>query len=157
MLFDTLWKDFSSRFSSIIESLTRHRDLIDKEATSIDIAEARVWRVREQEELENRERDKRIQQLNRTVNWLSIDNSIHMPDDDLYRFSKTRLRGTCKWILRDQILVKWRETDENHRAMWMKGIPGAGKISVFCDPGRKRTDINLQAKLSYLPASFRIY
>jgi hypothetical protein len=131
MLFETFWKDFSSRFSTVIESLTRHRDLVDKEATSIDIAEARAWRARTQEELEDRERDKRIQQLNRTINWFRVDDSFHMPDDDLYRFSKTRLSGTCKWILRDKILVNWRKDDEHHPIIWMKGIPGAGKFSAL--------------------------
>ncbi|RFU29393.1 hypothetical protein B7463_g6916, partial [Scytalidium lignicola] len=127
VLFDSLWRDFNSRFNSIIESITRHRDLVDKEATSIDIAEARVWRVRAQEEVEEREHDKRIQQLNRTIDWLRIDGDFHIPDDDLYRFSKSCLSGTCKWILRDKILVNWRKDDEHHPVMWMKGIPGAGK------------------------------
>ena len=127
MLFDTLWKDFSSRFSTIIESLTRHRDLVDKEASSIDIAEARAWRIRTQEELEERERDKLLQQLNRTINWLRVDGDFQTPEDDLYRFSKTRLGGTCKWILREKILVNWRKDDEYHPVIWMKGIPGAGK------------------------------
>lgn len=131
VLFDSLWKDFNTRFNSIIESLTRHRDLVDKEATSIDIAEARVWRVRAQEELEERERDKRIQQLNRTIDWFRVDGDFHMPDDDLYRFSKSRLSGTCKWILRDKIILNWRKDDEHHPVMWMKGIPGAGKVPAY--------------------------
>jgi hypothetical protein len=131
VLFDSLWKDFNSRFNSIIESLTRHRDLVDKEATSIDIAEARVWRVHAQEELEDRERDRRIQQLNRTIDWLRVDGAFHSPEDDLYRFSRSRLSGTSKWILRDKILVNWRKDDEHHPVMWMKGIPGAGKVSTY--------------------------
>jgi hypothetical protein len=130
MLFETLWKDFNGRFSSIIESLTRHSDLVDKEATSIDIAEARVWRMRAQEELEDRERDKGLLQLNRSINWLRTEDSLQLPDDDLYRFSETRLKGTCKWILRDKIIVDWRKDDEHNPLVWLNGMPGAGKFAA---------------------------
>jgi hypothetical protein len=129
-LFDTLWKDFGSRFSGIIGRLVRHRDLIDQEATSIDITEARSWRIRAQEELEDREREKSTQQLNRTINWLVGESSIHMPEDDLYRLSAARLKGTCKWILREKVIMNWLKDDEHNPAVWMRGIPGAGTFCV---------------------------
>ena len=44
MVFDSLWKTFNSRFQAILESMRKHRDLIDREANAISIADAKVWR-----------------------------------------------------------------------------------------------------------------
>ena len=45
MVFDSLWKTFNPRFQGILESLRRHRNLIDQEANTINVSEARSWRT----------------------------------------------------------------------------------------------------------------
>lgn len=45
MLFDSLWKTFDARFQTILESMRKHRDLIDQEANAINITEAKKWRT----------------------------------------------------------------------------------------------------------------
>ena len=49
IFFDSMWKDFGARFASILQSLAKHRDLVDKEATSIELLEARTWRTQYEE------------------------------------------------------------------------------------------------------------
>ena len=51
MVFDSLWKNFDARFQTILASMRRHRDLIDQEASAIDITEAKKWRTERLEEI----------------------------------------------------------------------------------------------------------
>lgn len=44
MVFESLWRTFDDRFQVILESMRKHRDLIDQEANAIDIFEAKKWR-----------------------------------------------------------------------------------------------------------------
>ena len=56
ILFASLWKSFEGRFSGILSNLSRHKDMLIKEAVAIDIVEARKWRARASEELEKQEK-----------------------------------------------------------------------------------------------------
>ena len=46
-----MWKDFGARFASILQSLAKHRDLVDREAASIELLEARAWRIQFEEKI----------------------------------------------------------------------------------------------------------
>jgi hypothetical protein len=78
------------------------------------------------EELEMGEREAREIQIRGVLSWLEPGGSS-LPEDDLYRVSLLRLRGTCKWILQDQALISWMMDDDKDPILWMKGIPGGGK------------------------------
>lgn len=53
--FDSSWARFDLRFRGILDSLKRHGELVDKEANSIDIEEAREWRKKTLQDIKERE------------------------------------------------------------------------------------------------------
>ncbi|KAL9612221.1 MAG: hypothetical protein Q9167_003170 [Letrouitia subvulpina] len=53
ILFDSLWRTFDSRFRVILESMAKHRDLIDQEASTTDIVQARAFRQAQLFEFQN--------------------------------------------------------------------------------------------------------
>lgn len=125
IVFDSLWKDFGTRFNGILDSLARHRDLVDKEAMSIEILDARSLRIQEQHRLEQREKDRRVSQLQDSIAWLAVEDRIL--EDDLYRLSQRRQPGTCDWVLGISKLISWVADDDEEPILWLKGIPGAGR------------------------------
>lgn len=97
---------------------------MDKEAVSIDIVEARTWRMQVQEILERREKEREASQLQDAITWLAVDDCAQ--EDELDRLSYRRQPGTCDWVL-DALKVKsWMEDDTSNPVLWLKGIPGAG-------------------------------
>ena len=132
IIFDSLWKDFDRRFSGILESLARHRDLVDKEALSIDIVEARKWRLQTQEDIELRGNETRLTQLQHSTAWLAVEDV--MQDDDLDKFSRRRQPGTCDWILKNPRIASWIADTNDYPILWLKGIPGAGEHCLSISP-----------------------
>jgi hypothetical protein len=120
----SLWTDFASRFNGILERLARHRDLVDREASSIDIAEARTWRIQAQEDIEKREKQRCGCQLQDTITWLAVDDRLQ--EDELYRLTERRQEGTCSWVLKNPRLAAWIDEKDDESVLWLKGIPGAG-------------------------------
>lgn len=124
-----MWKDFESRFTGILESLARHRELVDKEAISIDIAEARSWRIRAEEDIERREKQRKEQQLHYAMAWLAVDDLLQ--EEEFDRLSERRQDGTCEWVVSSNQLKAWHENGDNEPILWINGIPGAGMIFPF--------------------------
>jgi hypothetical protein len=124
-----LWKDFESRFTGILESLARHRELVDKEAASIDIAEARSWRIRAEEDIERREKQRKEQQLHYVIGWLAVDDLLQ--EEEFDRLSDRRQDGTCEWVLTSPQLRAWIDEGDSEPVIWINGIPGAGMLCPF--------------------------
>ncbi|KAH7343012.1 hypothetical protein BKA65DRAFT_587311 [Rhexocercosporidium sp. MPI-PUGE-AT-0058] len=125
IFFDSLWKDFGARFLGILENLERHRDLVDREASTIAIIEAKKWRAKQQDNLEQLEDERRDRQLQDCISWLAIDDRSQ--EDALEKLSDLRQEGTCDWILESSQLRTWVEDRNAEPVLWLKGIPGAGK------------------------------
>lgn len=127
-MFGSLWKDFESRFTGILESLARHRELLDKEAISIDIAEARSWRIRVEEDIGRRENQRQEQQLHYATGWLCVDDLLQ--EEELDRLSDRRQDGTCEWVMRGSQLTAWMDGSNSETVIWINGIPGAGTVPL---------------------------
>ena len=139
ILFLSLWKDFQSRFATIIESLKKQRDFVDTEAASINIVESKDSRALIQYEIERRqkesiealernERNERIARLQHSVEWLSVDDTVQ--ETEYERMSRRRHEGTCEWIDEVAQMKSWLKDDIRHPLLWLSGKPGAGVISL---------------------------
>lgn len=124
-----MWKNFESRFTQILESLARHRELVDREAVSIDIAEARSWRVRSEEDIERREKQRKEQQLHYAIGWLDIDDLLQ--EEEVDRLSSQRQDRTCEWAMKNPEVKAWIEGSHKENLIWLNGIPGAGTLHWF--------------------------
>lgn len=109
-----------------MERLARYRDLVDKEALSIDIVESRIWRERINDEIEQKEQQRFNSQLQDVIGWLSVDDRLQ--EDDLDKLSRARQEGTCLWIENVSECTLWMMQSKSPSVMWLNGIPGAGKL-----------------------------
>ena len=104
---------------------------------SIDIVEAKNWRIQAQLRLEQYEKERQISQLQDSIAWLAVEDRIL--EDDLDRLSRRRQPGTCDWVLGISKLVSWLVDDDEEPVLWLKGIPGAGTASVRDHPSTKKS------------------
>jgi hypothetical protein len=139
VFFDSLWKDFGVRFLGVLENLARHRDLVDREASSIAIIEAKKWRALQKDDIDRREIERRDQRLQDCISWLAIHDRSQ--EDDLDRLSQRRQSGTCEWVLSSAHLRTWVENQNEEPVLWLKGIPGAGRFSSFTKPPQMANEL----------------
>jgi hypothetical protein len=129
LFFDSLWKDFDSRFNNILERLTRHKNQVTNEAIAIDLVESRQWRAKVQEDLENKEKQRTKTHVHDTMAWLNV--TAEDQDNILDQLLSKRLAGTCEWIFRSPKMGSWRDDAHGEPLLWVKGIPGAGILLIF--------------------------
>lgn len=124
MIFDSLWKSFDSRFNGILESLIKHKEILNKEVVTIDVAEVHSWRAKQQEEIEIREMRRLNTYIHDTIAWLGISTIEQV--DRLDELVSRRLDGTCQWIFRNEKFRAWKDDALGEPVLWVKGIPGSG-------------------------------
>ena len=119
------WGLFSKRFNSVLLNLSKHCELLDKEAASAHFAEMRDFRDKRQREDERYEKQRRAQIMQDVVTYLS--ESEDAQEEYLHRISDKRLPMTCNWLLDDDQVKSWLDDSTGCGILWMTGIPGAGK------------------------------
>lgn len=129
LLFDSLWKDFELRFDSILDRLSQHRDLIDKEAVSFDIVQASRNRRKIDEELEKTEQERSNSHLQAVLSWLCVDD--RQQEDDLWHLNQKRYPDTCQWLLETSKYQTWLSEHSQSPVVWLQGIPGSGMSYSF--------------------------
>ncbi|UQC74164.1 NACHT domain-containing protein [Colletotrichum lupini] len=70
MLFSTCWGRFQHRYDSLLDSIAKTSELIDREAASYEIVQAREWRQKLLEEAQDREKKEEIHQREAVNKWL---------------------------------------------------------------------------------------
>lgn len=123
------WGLFERRFRSILQRLSSHCDLLDREAASIHFSEMKRFRDKRQLEEEAFERHRESQMAESVFRLLSA-----VEDDQeeyLHRISDDRQPQTCNWVLEDPVTRSWIEDEDGDPVLWMTGIPGSGK-SFLC-------------------------
>ena len=123
------WGLFERRFKSILQRLTQHSDLLDKEAAAAHFSEMKQFRDKRQLEEDAFEQQRQHQMAQDVFSWLSAAEDLQ--EEHLHRISDRRQPETCDWILEDPRMRPWIEDDRGDVILWMNGIPGAGK-SFLC-------------------------
>jgi hypothetical protein len=128
--FNSSWGRFEARFGCILESLSRHADLVDREANAFLIAETMQWRQEALADAAKRDKERLIAQLNGVLAWLKIDSDPYCTqehqDDVLDRLTNDCYAGTTEWILQDQNVKAWLKPGHGQPVLWIKGKPGSG-------------------------------
>ena len=123
------------RFQAILDSLRKHRDLIDQEANIINIVEAKAWRSERLEHIRqwrderaaklDREEQERIgAQVREAAAWL--DTSVEQ-DDILAKHLRVRADAEPHWILKEPKIVSWLGQARDYPFLWLNGKIGGGK------------------------------
>ena len=135
MVFDSLWKTFDFRFQAILQSLRRHRDLIDQEASTISIVEAKVWRGQQLEQIrqwraertkdiDKIERERLTAQTREAVVWFG---AVQEQEDILAKLLRACDSTGGHWALREPMILSWLEQSREDQFLWLHGKPGAGE------------------------------
>ena len=135
IIFESLWKTFNLRFQSILDSLRKHRDLIDQEANTIDIAESKIWRdcqldeirqwrTENNERLQVLERGRSAAQIKRAITWLLATEG---QEDVLSKRSRKGDSREDHWVSKESAIVSWSSQMRNSTVVWLSGKPGAGE------------------------------
>ncbi|CCD50121.1 similar to NACHT domain protein [Botrytis cinerea T4] len=147
VIFLSFWKDFGSRFDSIINSLKKHREFIDIEAVSFDIVESRESRAkmqddirlrqkRELEMVEENEKNAKATRLQHAIAWFNLDGKDQEAVHD--RIHKKRHDKTCEWMAREHQFKNWMENNTEDPCLWLHGKPGSERPGLttcyyYCD------------------------
>jgi adenylosuccinate lyase len=124
LLFDSLWKSFDFRFNGILRRLSHHKELLHKEAVTLDIVAAQQWRLEAEEHVIRQEKKSQDFFLHDSISWLKVADEQH--DDELERLADKRQEGTCEWVFRNSLFQNWKDDPHGDPVLWVKGIPGAG-------------------------------
>ncbi|MCJ1426586.1 hypothetical protein MMC29_004489 [Sticta canariensis] len=119
------WGLFERRFKSILEKLSAHCNVLDKEAAAIHFSEMKKMRDSHQREDEEFEERRHAQMFPEVLGWLSAAEDSQ--EEYLHTLAEKRQLETCDWILKDDQMFSWIENEMGDSILWMTGIPGAGK------------------------------
>ncbi|KAH7385941.1 hypothetical protein BKA66DRAFT_403042, partial [Pyrenochaeta sp. MPI-SDFR-AT-0127] len=75
--FKSSWGQFEAKFNYILDSLSRHASLIDREANAFLISETMQWRKEAREAAIKAEKERLITQLTAALTWLGVENVPH--------------------------------------------------------------------------------
>ncbi|KAF8424842.1 hypothetical protein EV426DRAFT_701102 [Tirmania nivea] len=146
IFFDSVWDDFDGRFKFILDRLSRHKELLDKQAIVSEIQEAGTARKAYHEKMDNindmliaeirkaekarklaeaeikkADHERNVRQGRAVIDWL---HGIAV-EDDQERYSGHRHPGTGKWLFLREEFIDWCNGDS--KTLWLTGKPGCGK------------------------------
>lgn len=118
--FVSFWKTFETRFRCILDSLSRHKDLIESEKSTVTLIEAQ--RARElAEDLQDIEKKKHL---------AVVLEKLEAPDYQLDQYTATEERKMSKsgdWISHNATFSQWADPyTQCNPVLYLSGIPGAG-------------------------------
>lgn len=122
--FEAMWPIQKDRIKVVMSHVERHTALMRNEVRLEHIREEHDARLRALEHFERTERSNRQQEYN----IIKTDVSPTFYDDKLYQIRNQICRGTGKWLLQDDVFLKWLDVANcSTDLLWLHGIPGAGK------------------------------
>lgn len=133
----TSWGRFEREFDAIIEDLTRHGELIDKEANAHHIVQARAareelqsWRAKSLERLAQEQREQTARQMQGILAWLRFDDSGQIVLFDSLAKVGEKYPGTTDWVLKSPQIASWLRPTADCPFLWLQGGPGTGKSVI---------------------------
>lgn len=124
-LFQSSWKTFNTQFRRILESLARHKELIESEKGTVTLSEIQslhVFTKLQFEEIVSREQTKQLSVI------LEKLNAPRYRLDQCAASDQRRGRSSGSWVLLDEKFQKWADiTADENPLLYIHGIPGAGE------------------------------
>lgn len=137
LLFLTSWGRFQRHFDNIIENLTRHGELIDKEAGAYHISEAHesrrtleAWRQESLSRLAREDKEYSAKQLQELATWLKVDVTDQISILNRIVSEGSKYPGTCSWVLSNTNVSSWLKSKPETPFLVLHGNPGSGKSVI---------------------------
>ncbi|KAF2680197.1 C2H2 domain-containing protein [Lentithecium fluviatile CBS 122367] len=125
--FRSMWKDFGTKFSGILKSLSRHRSLVESRAS---LAQYRLYRediANMRSGLDRLITEEQNKKMKAVREWLAVGSQSQEDHDACCQIRK-EFPSTGRWILKHEFVKDWMAVDNPPTPIvWLTGIPGAGK------------------------------
>ncbi|KXH46596.1 NACHT domain-containing protein [Colletotrichum nymphaeae SA-01] len=125
MLFSTCWGRFQHRYDSLLGSIAKTSELIDREAASYEIVQAREWRQNLLEKAQDQEKKEEIYQREAVNKWLQVSDRN---EEKLERLHNRCLDGTSQWVTRSPQVRSWLQKGRGKSVLWLHGKPGSDLV-----------------------------
>ena len=124
-LFHSSWKTFRTQFQYILNSLSRHKSLIENQASLVEYEQSKLARLEEENSF------KEMAEAEKKRRSLAVTDKIRPPnsriDQEKAKEARQEYPQSGKWILRHAFLRDWMDLNcPNAPLLWVNGIPGAG-------------------------------
>jgi len=129
-LFLSTWKDFKTRFQWILDSLQRHKSLIETQASLLEFHQSQMSRASMENNFSRIQEDERKRRHVAVTAWLSPANS--RLDQNNAASERKEYPETGRWLLDYHKVKSW--LDQNSYSiplLWISGIPGAGMTVLW--------------------------
>lgn len=139
-MFDSVWKTFRTKFKPILDSLTRHRKLLDHVKTTAVFSEVHLTRTRLLESINQSSEEMKSALENLQSRKEQIMERLGYRADEVNRPHKRVPSepdlATGRWIFHNETFKKWLDFNvEDVRILYLNGLPGAGKLNPFLQLG----------------------
>ncbi|KAF8459959.1 hypothetical protein BDZ91DRAFT_766642 [Kalaharituber pfeilii] len=120
------WKDLAMPLEQIRAKLSRHKGLVEGQASLIEFEEAKVARELAKRAFDRAEKEDSRRRKVEITNWLAAADS--KSDQEHFESLRKEYPGTGSWILNDRHMKCWLDSSNfTNTELWLFGIPGAGK------------------------------
>jgi len=133
----TTWASFDVRFGSILTNMARTRDVIDREAITMDIVQSKKWREDMDIQVSLKEKDRLQDQRASIIAWLGIEPLSQ--GSYCEQLLRDCLPESCDWVPKHPKLIPWLQTGSKTPVVWVHGKPGAGMEEGGYDVQQKVT------------------
>jgi hypothetical protein len=139
-LFLSTWKDFRTRFQGILDSLRRHKSLIEGQASLVEFEASQAAREVAENNFRQIEEAERKRQRIAVKEWLSPASS-HL-DQENATATRMEYPNTGQWLFNYEKMKSWCDPHaSNIPLLWLNGIPGAGMVQLVINEESVLTDM----------------
>src|SRR5947208_3650562 len=146
-LFHSSWKTFRTQFQYILNSLRRHKNLVESQAGLVAVMESQRARAVAEKHFEE---DEKAERSRRSI---AVIEKIRPPNCQVDQDCAAETRHesqTGQWILQHKQVKDWMNSQSTmNPLLWLNGIPGAGKL--LCSTFSQRQSHVRQVKPYWFP------
>jgi len=122
-----MWKNFDTHFKRLLDNLRRHRRDIETQASLAEIERNHALREEQDKQFYADEKRERAKMSMAVIEKISPANFTL--DRETISKSWRKDPGFGSWLLNHDQMKSWLDWgDIDARVLWLKGIPGAGKV-----------------------------
>ena len=134
-LFHSSWKTFRTQFQCILTSLSRHKHLVESQASLVEYEQSNAARVIAQSSFEDAAKAERLRRLLAVIEKINAPSTI--ADHEAFTELRQEYPPSGRWILQHPFFRNWKDFTCPHAdLLWINGIPGAGILPSFTQASR---------------------
>lgn len=107
-IFRAMWKSYDTEFQGILQSLRRHKDLVERRASVTQYRRYQEDMAQFRAKLEDQVKEEKLKKQVAIREWLAVGPQTEDDHRD-YRDTRHHYSTTAKWILKHDYVKHWIE------------------------------------------------